>query len=518
MNTKIKNNLWLTATILIVCAFQIVEAADSLTSGTDAPVLSLAIRCTNEVVKAGDEIDIEFRITNRGTTDYKYADRTYDRSGRMDEYKLAAKNESGETVPDPRALDKGGWFGGGGFQYAVLKPGQSFTKTIPLNRWALIKGPGRYTVVATNFADSHSTNVISVASDPITVMVLPRTPEEMDAYITDLTNQLDAKLTGKPNGKETRPPIQGLDEVVMKLMFTCSPRIVPSLLKSMYDYGSGGGFWESEAIRFYVPHSEEVRQAILEAATQHGLGANWTMSSLLKEFDFTKEEMKPLIVRALAPDNEKDWAAGAGLAQQFGDDDFNARLIAIATTPRINAQTAAIEALAYNRTDEGIKTLKSLLDDPHEKIWTPLAFAIENAYNSRRNATGRPLRPDDFTAKDFKPLIEKMLASSEPGADVGVGVGLIEQFGSDDFTPKLIAIATSSGNNARYPAIYALAFNRTDAGVSTLKTLLNDPDPKICTWVENAIRSAYTSRGNTRGRLLKAEDFDAKYQQPEPRK
>jgi len=477
------------------------------------PVLSLAIRCTNEVVKAGDEISIEFHITNRGTNDYKYADRTYDRSGRMNEYKLVARNESGETFPDPRANDKGGWFGGGLFQYAILKPGQSFTKTIPLNRWALVKEPGRYTVVATNFVDSHSTNVISVTSDPITVTVLPRTAQEMDTYIAGLTNQLDAKITGRPNGKEPRPPDQSLNELVVKLMFTCSPKIIPSLLKSIYESGDGG-FWESEAIRFYVPHTPETKQKLIEAAIEHGFGPNGTISYLLEDYGCTKEEMKPLIERALAPDNQQDWVAGAGLAQQFSDDDFTARLIAIATTPRINAQTAAIEALAYNRTDEGVKTLKSLLNDPHEKIWTPLAFAIENAYNYRHDSTGKPLRPDDFTAKDFKPLIERMLASGQQNADSIVGIRLIEQFGGDDFTTQLIAIATSPGNIARDTAIYALALNRTDEGVQTLKTLLNDPDPKISKMTEDAIRNAYTTRGNARGRPLRPEDFDAKFRAP----
>jgi hypothetical protein len=483
------------------------------TTVTDAPVLSLTIRCTNEAVKAGDEISIEFRITNRGTNDYKYSDRTYDRSGRMDEYKLTATNESGAVVPDPRASNKNGWFGGGLYQYAILKPGQSFTKIIPLNRWALVKEPGRYTVVGTYPSEIYSTNYTTVSSDPITVTVLPRTADEMDAYINDLASQLDAKLMGKPNGKETRPPVQGLNEVVMKLMFTCNPKIVPSLLKSMYDYGSGGGFWESEAIRFYVPHSTEVRTALIEAATQHGLGPNWTMSSLLKEFNCTKEEMKPLIARALASENEQEWAAGAGLAQQFGDDAFTKRLVAIAKTPRISAQTAAIEALAFNRTDEGVKTLKELLNDPHQNIWTPLAFAIQNAYNYRRNTMGRPLRPDDFTVEDMKPLIERLMSPDNQNSGLDTGIGLIGQFGGDEFTARLIAIATSPDNNGRYSAIYALALNRTDDGVKILKTLLADPDPKVSKMTEDALRNAYTSHGNSRGRLLRPEDFDAKFRE-----
>ena len=137
-------------------------------------------------------------------------------------------------------------------------------------------------------------------------------------------------------------------------------------------------------------------------------------------YGFTKEEMKPIIERALAPDNEPEWAAGAGLAQRFGDDAFTERLVAIAKTPRNNAQTAAIDALAYNRTDEGVKTLKELLSDPHQNIWTPLAFAIENAYNYRRDTMGRPLRPDDFTAEDMKPLIEHLMSSDNQGVDMAL--------------------------------------------------------------------------------------------------
>jgi len=107
-----------------------------------------------------------------------------------------------------------------------------------------------------------------------------------------------------------------------------------------------------------------------------------------------------------------------------------------------------------------------------------------------------------------------MLASGEQGADVDTGVGLIEQFGSDDFASQLIAIATSPGNFARDTAIYALALNRTDEGVQTLKTLLNDPDQKISKTTEDAIRNAYTSRGNACGRPLSPEDFDEKFRVP----
>jgi hypothetical protein len=365
-------------------------------------VLSLSLRCTNDVVKAGDETSIEFKITNRGTNDYKYADRTYDRSGRMDEYKLVAKTESGESVPGPRAKDRMG-FGGGGFQYQILKPGQSFTKIIPLNHWALLKEPGRYAVTGTYYSESFSTNAVTTISDPLTVTIKPRTEKEMDEYIGNLTNQI-ASLSPKqiypygPYPSGSTGPTPELDDLLMKLTFTCNPKIIPTLLDTVYKPGHGG-FWESEAILDYVPRSEKIRKDLIEAAAKRGLGANWTISYLLKDYGCTKEEIKPIIERALMPENEQDWSAGAGLAQQFSDDDFTTRLIAIATTPRINAQNAAIEALAFNRTDEGVITLNTLLNDPDAKISKMTEDAIHNAYTSRGNARGVPLRPEDFDAK-----------------------------------------------------------------------------------------------------------------------
>jgi len=360
------------------------------------PVLSLSIRCTNEFVKAGDEIDIEFKITNRGTNDYKYADRTYDRSGRMNEYILTATNESGEAVADPRASNKMGWFGGGLFQYAILKPGQSFTKIIPLNRWALVKSPGRYAVVGTYPSELYSTNYTTTASDPITVTVLPRTPAEMDAYINDLSSQIDARLTGKANGAASRPPDQALNELVMKLMFTCSPAAVPSLLKAMYQPSQG--FWESEALLFYVPRTEEVKQAVIATASNLGLANG--MQQVLSAYGCTnRADLMPIIARSLAPDSTNTWQAGALMAQQYADDSYTPRLIALATEANSPARQQAIYALAANRTDEGVGALKSLLHDPDLSISQAARNAIKTAYNYRGIWQGRPLKSEDFDEK-----------------------------------------------------------------------------------------------------------------------
>ncbi|HXF09179.1 MAG TPA: hypothetical protein VN625_00230, partial [Desulfuromonadaceae bacterium] len=368
------------------------------------PVLALSIRCTNEVVKAGDEIDVEFRITNNGTNDYKYEDRSYDRSGRINEYKLTATNELGAAVPDPRVNDKGFWMGGGFFQYATLKPGESYTKTIPLNRWALVKAAGRYTVVGTYPSEIYSTNYTMVTSDPITVTVLPRTEKEMDDYIGSLTNQI-ASLTPRQvyPGSPYILPAAELDDLIMKLMFTGSPKIVPTLLNTLYESGHNN-FWPIEALRFYVPHTEETKQAIIATATRRGLSDG--MQSILSSYNFTnRADLQPLIERSLALDSTNTWRAGALLAQQYADDAYTARLIALATETNSPARDQAIYALAANRTDEGVRALQVLLHDPDLRIGETTRNAIRAAYNSRGIWQGRPLKPEDFDKKYQQPKL-----------------------------------------------------------------------------------------------------------------
>ena len=198
----------------------------------------MAIRCTNEVLQAGDEIPIEFIITNQGTNDYKYENRNYDRSGRMWEFKLTARTEAGVEVAGPRSKGGGGMMGGL-FGYAVLKPGQSLERVIPLNLWALVTEPGRYGVTGVYGADNPEATALT--STPITVTVRPRTAAEMDDYIGGLTNALAARLRGgsSPDGN-SRWAALGTEELVRKLMYTGSSNMVPALLPLTGAPGNGG--------------------------------------------------------------------------------------------------------------------------------------------------------------------------------------------------------------------------------------------------------------------------------------
>jgi hypothetical protein len=343
----------------------------------DPPLsLGLSIRCPLPELHVGDEIPVEFIITNRGTNEYSYRDRNYDRSGRMEEFRLLAKTETGQTVPDPRAHYVGG-FGGGLSGLGKLKPGHSFTNTIALNRWALIRAPGRYQITGIYVAeDGHQQST----SAPLAVIVQPRSEAEMLAYVRQLDAQRKSTAT------------QSQDEIVRKLMYTCHPSIIPILLETYY--GPRSGFWEAEAFLYYLPRNAQTKQAIMNAARKRGLASG--MSYVLAEYGCTAKEMAPLIERSLAPENPHAWASGALAAQQYADDALTPRLIAIATDPKSEARLQAIYALALNRTDESVQTLKMLLHDAEESVRRTATNAIRTAYLYRGNSQGRPLADTDF--------------------------------------------------------------------------------------------------------------------------
>lgn len=284
-----------------------VRAAESYEPSTNFQGLVLNIRCTNLVLKLGDEIPIEFIISNGGVANYEYDDHNYDRSGRMPEYQLAVTSGDGNVIPDPRAKYPAGIFGGLG-SMGILHPGEFFTKTIPLNLWATIKLPGQYTVTGA-YLGNYGLQP-GVKSAPINITVLPRTELELDAYISNLTNQL--------SGINVTHRLER-DPILMKLAFTCSPKIVPFMLNEMYasDYDS----WAAQALVVYVPHSDATRRQIIETALQHGLAEG--MDYVLNQYGCTKEERQAILARSLA--EAPSHLAGSDIAEIYHLDVNNPR-------------------------------------------------------------------------------------------------------------------------------------------------------------------------------------------------
>jgi hypothetical protein len=513
----------------------LLHAPSAVAQAENSSGISLEIRCTEQVLKAGDAIPIQFIVKNNGTKDYTYTAGTYDRSGRMSEYKLTARTASGGIVPNP--VKDFNEHREGSYLMGELHPGASFAKIIPLNGWALIIEPGRYEVTGSfdcrtepanlpltkeemsdyiqglsNQVEAHAT----ANSAPISLTILPRTKEEMRDYIQDLSNQVEAQLVIQA-GKNGGPFNEVLGHLLPRLAYTCSPEVVPVLLRSLYavgtDTGFDGnvGFWTREALLYYVPRTAETRQVILYAAIRQGL--NWSMNSLLTDYGFTQAELKPLIDRALGALNRGEWEYGAGLAASVCyDDAFTAPLIAIACNSNapVNARGAAAEALARNRTDAGVKALKTLLNEPNPEIGARLVQGLQNGYAVQvKTPSGRHLQPGDFTAAEVRPLTERLLASKD---NTLPGVNLARMFPDDTLTPTLVTIAKDPRSPFNIFAIYALALNRTDEGVAALKNLLNGPNRSV---VEDAIRNSYLARNGEPGRPLRPDDFDAKYQHRE---
>ncbi|HEV2454602.1 MAG TPA: hypothetical protein VGY98_10085 [Verrucomicrobiae bacterium] len=367
------------------------------TDETDEPTstnlqgLALNIYCTNVVSKLGDEIPIEFVISNAGTKDFVYDDRDSDRSGRMTEYAILLESADGEVIPDPRAHYAVG-MAGGLFTTKALRPRKFFTKTIPLNLWAIIPTPGKYTVTGVYLGnDSYPGETLGgVKSPPLTIVVLPRTESQVDAYIADLTNQVT-----QANATKT-----GADPLLMKLAFTCNPKIVPCLLDQMYR--SEYNFWEAEALVVYLPHSEAIRKQVIETALKRGLADG--MDYVLAQYHCADNEWRLAIERSLAEDNPRSWAAGALAAQEEPDDAFTPRLIALALEGTSEAyRDPAIYALSFNRTDASVNALKSLLSNTNEDIRFMAKEAIREAYARGGHSKGRPFRPEDFEKKFQKP-------------------------------------------------------------------------------------------------------------------
>lgn len=370
----------------------------SSTAEPNEPDLGVTIRCDTPGLKAGDKIPITFVVENQGNTDYKYMDRNYDRSGRIREYELRAVDADMNPVPDPRAK---GVFGiGGGLVWdAQLARGESFTKTIALNRWALVTKPGTYQVTGVYHAGPGSK---LFTTPPIAVEILPRSDEEMAAHVADLSEKLALS-----QDDDVR------DDLAEKLVYTCDPRAVPAIIEMFY--GSGNArFWASVGIHYYIPAGQEVTDALIAAATARGLG-NGMLHAI--ERLGSPEEIKSLISISLAPEHPAAWAEGARGAQNHPDDAFMPRLIEIAMNRNSGSQTrdldalaarwSAISALAFNRTDESVAALKKLLDEPDDPsrisgemtIRQRTEQAIRSAYGHAAyggSTRGRPLRKDDF--------------------------------------------------------------------------------------------------------------------------
>ena len=123
---------------------------------------------------------------------------------------------------------------------------------------------------------------------------------------------------------------------------------------------------------------------------------------MLRGAGASEAQIVRVIDRSLQDDRRSSWPTAAFGATRYGDDRLMTRLIGIAETIGEPARTQAVEAIANNRTDDGIAALKRLLDDPDPELHEQIVEAIRAAYARRRAPAsllmpcGRVLLDTDF--------------------------------------------------------------------------------------------------------------------------
>jgi len=348
----------------------------------------LTIRCDKTNIKVGDEIPIVFTIKNERFVPFNYVvDISLKDTDRIvvSKYKLDVVDQNGKPIVDPQKNQGGAYSGPCSFQ--TLLPNQTFTKTLILNQWALLKKPGEYTVTGHYSLECQGT---IIASPPIKIKILPRTDAEMATYIEHLKKQL--ANTARYGKREA---------LVKKLLYTCDPRIAPILIDEIYK-STAGSFWVFEGFVCYLPKDKKTDLLLLDAVKKQGL--RYSLLGTLEVRGINKKEIKSLIEISLSPEHPDAWESGAFAAQRYPDESFVPRLIAIATDPK-TATRAAIQALAHNRTDASVAALKKLLKEPdsvkidRESIRKITEDAIRSAYKYPRKDKSKQLRKDDFDEK-----------------------------------------------------------------------------------------------------------------------
>ncbi len=520
---KYRPLFWISVLVLAV----LVPSLDIQANKPGEPNLTLTIHCPKDEIKQGDEIPIVFTITNKGKSSYRYYDTDNFGHGirsRLAEYRLVAKRENGTVVPDPQEKLRG-TYGYGGFPKQQIEHGESFTKTVALNQWALVKEPGRYRVTAIYYAahlkappedrqaedasiacrppqeSPYSTGIgvngrfidgvprTAIRSAPIEITVKLRTDKEMGDYIRELSNKLKAIKT--PSTWRTK--WEKREELIRKLMYTCDRRIVPMLIDSMYQQ-RGGPWAEVEAFEYYLPRDREIKNMILETVKNRGLVK--PMLFVLRNFRCTPDEFKQIIPLSLASENLHIQSTAAEAARLYPDDEYTPRLITIATDPSNRARYQAIYALAYNRTDEGVKTLKALLESPDAGIRNTVSWAVRNAYTDIPVCSESP--DNEYTSE----LIAVTKDTNNFGWEFAFAISEIARTRTEEGIKALKALLEDPEKD--------IPIAKSDEGVKKLKALLNSPDRDIRERTAGAIYWAYQAYP---GRPLREDDFGEEFKE-----
>jgi HEAT repeat protein len=338
------------------------------------PALHVEIRCDAADLRVGDEIPITFIVTNVGGRSFDYGLSSSPNRFSALNFDLKAFDELQRPVMDPQSVGSptGGIVGSILSTPAVLEPGDSFEETLPLNEWASLRQPGQFTVRGTYRAVG-----ATFESDAVIVSIAPRSRSDMQRYVAALQDQWITAST-----KEER------DLAVRRLAYTFDERALPTLLDALHGDAS---FAASQGIVHYSPITTQSVERILEDFSNRGLPPEGVF--VLLGIGASEAQIVPIIHRSLQDDLRSSWPTAAFGATLYGDDRLMPRLFAIAEMDDEPARIHAIQAIANNRTDEGVTALKRLLDDPDPELHRHVIEAIRAAYARPRSPESLYMRP-----------------------------------------------------------------------------------------------------------------------------
>lgn len=461
--------------------------------------LELTISSVRGELKRGDEIPILFKITNKGQAVHKYEDRSYDRSGRLDEYSLVAHREEGTPVPDPRWGHEIGIMGGLSGGMKPIDPGESFERTVALNLWALLNQPGRYTVVgAYNYSvpyeaakkkqasNTRRMRLVTVKSQPIQITIAPRSDQDMADHIAELTEELNS-IEGREYREDRRRA-----NIVAKLTYTCDPRIVSTLVELLYASDPrNDSFWAQQGLKYYIPKTGEVRDLLANIAEDRGLKG--PMLGILELYGCEQRRLESIIAKSMSSADPDVLRSAVGGSHKYPDDAYTDKLIEMALDVNSPTRDVAITAIAHNRTDEGVAVLKSIMKEASEAFRRRLGYTIAHAY--RRH----PVRPDrtDWAytaalapiAMDMNDSLWAIAVNQIIRTLTEEGIATIRDYMEDP----------AKGN----------AFIEKDEALKAIRHWLTHSDPAMRAYVEEYVRRLCKP---SLGRPLRPDDFGPEFQ------
>ena len=454
---------------------------------SDGFKLTLQIASPQSEYKLGDEIPIIFTIKNNGKGRFpedkhwmenlpwawpKQSDVLV-----LPRLKLEARDEKGRLCQSPglAALPEGV----DAAQSIELDRGESCQRTITVNTQVLISKPGRYAisgslvnqrVLGPEYAIAHSEQVEIVARR--------RTDDEMGEHLEKLLKEY--RTAGSSAAR---------DLAIRQLAYTRDSRAVPILLEVEYA-GIAPSLTEA-AFSWYLPIADETRDMIWASAKEQGLTESIFFA--LRRFGCDDAKVEHLILGSLASENPRAVWAGLLAVVDFPNDSYTSLLVELAKVGESRIRARALRALAFNRTEEGVNTLRETLESSDEDIVKAAMNAIWTGYwaSSRKN---------EVMDYGLSINIAGMQDPNGPKDWLSMNL-LVEQLSDEEFAAVRTVADRPYGN---------VQTDEAGESVKLITGLLNDADKDVRDMTKTAIR---TARPAYSGESLKPEDFPEIYQE-----